>query len=101
MVRNEAAELVAFHASAILSGGHHGGITYREARMVILPEFQGLGLGPKLSETIAQRFLDEGLRYFSVTAHPSLGHRRQVSPLWRAVSGNMVGSNKCWKSDVP
>ena len=68
--------------------------------MVILPEFQGLGLGPKLSEAVAQKFLDEGYRYLSVTAHPSLGERRQSSSLWKPVSGNMeVNKAKSWRSD--
>jgi len=66
----------------------------------VLPEFQGLSLGPMLSDAVAQHFLDEGLRYFSVTAHPSLGERRQRSKRWRPSIGNMVASfQKSWKSE--
>ena len=59
-------------------------------RTVILPDFQGMGLGSKLSDTIAQLHLDRGLRYFSKTAHPKLGAYRDRSPLWRPTSKNGI-----------
>ena len=59
---------------------------YREHRTVVLPDFQGLGLGPKLSDAIAQIHLDEGKRYFSRTAHPRFGAYRDRSPLWKKTS---------------
>ena len=54
---------VAFVASGILMGAYNGGITYREQRLVVLPNYQGFGLGPRISELIAQKYLDNGKRY--------------------------------------
>lgn len=61
---------------------------YREHRTVILPDFQGIGLGPKISDAVAQIHLDEGKRFFSRTAHPRFGLYRERSPLWRGTSHN-------------
>ena len=43
---------------------------WREHRTVVLPDFQGLGIGNKFSNAIAQIYLDQDGRYFSRTAHP-------------------------------
>jgi GNAT superfamily N-acetyltransferase len=61
---------------------------WRGHRTVILPEFQGMGIGTAFSDAIAQIYVDKGLRYFSKTAHPSFGEHRERSPLWRATSTN-------------
>lgn len=60
-----------------------------ESRVVVLPEFQGLGIGFAVSELIAQEYVDRGLRYFSKTAHPAFGEKRNQSDKWRATSTNM------------
>ena len=56
-----------------------------ESRLVVLPEFQGLGIGKTMSETIGQEYLDRGFRYFSKTSHPILGNYRNSSTKWRAL----------------
>ena len=61
---------------------------WREHRTVILPDFQGLGLGTRFSDAIGEIMLAEGKRYFSKTAHPRLGEYREVSPKWRPTSHN-------------
>ena len=61
---------------------------WREHRTVILPDYQGMGLGARLSNMVAQMFLDRGKRYFSKTAHPKLGEHRERSILWRATAHN-------------
>jgi len=79
---------VAFHA-AIHSTNRDIHSYWRGHRTVVLPEFQGLGIGTAFSDAIAQIYVDRGLRYFSKTAHPSFGEHRQKSPLWRATSTNL------------
>lgn len=59
---------------------------YREHRTVVLPDFQGLGFGPKISDMVAQIHLDEGKRYFSRTAHPRFGAYRDRSAAWKKTS---------------
>jgi len=78
---------VAFHA-AIHSTNRDIHSYWRGHRTVVLPEFQGLGIGTAFSDAIAQFYVDHGFRYFSKTAHPSFGEHREKSPLWRATSTN-------------
>ena len=62
---------------------------WRECRTVILPDFQGLGIGVRFSNAIADIFIEEGYRYFSKTAHMRMGEYRQNNPLWRATATNL------------
>jgi GNAT superfamily N-acetyltransferase len=59
---------------------------YREHRTVVLPDFQGLGIGPRISDAVAQLHIDEGKRFYSRTAHPRFGAYRDASPLWKRSS---------------
>ena len=61
---------------------------WREHRTVVLPDFQGLGIGNRFSDAIAQLYLDQEGRYFSRTAHPSMGNYREKSDVWKATSKN-------------
>jgi GNAT superfamily N-acetyltransferase len=61
---------------------------WREHRTVILPDYQGLGLGVRLSDAVARMFVADNCRYFSKTAHPRLGEYRNASPVWRPTSKN-------------
>ncbi len=90
---------VGFVSACMMPGGSEARsrATYRENRLVVLPQYQGFGLGPKLSEAVAQLHLDAGKLYFSVTAHPRLGAHRQreaTKPggvgLWAACANNMT-----------
>lgn len=78
---------VAFHA-AIHSTNRDIHSYWRGHRTVVLPEFQGLGIGTAFSDAIAEMYVSRGLRYFSKTAHPSFGEHREKSPLWRPTSTN-------------
>lgn len=69
---------------------------YREHRTVVLPDFQGFGIGVRLSDAIAKIHKDQGYRYFSKTAHPRMGGYRDSSPLWRPTSKNRkIRFDKC------
>ncbi len=71
---------------------------WRGHRTVILPDFQGRGLGSRLSDTIAKMFYDNGCRYFSKTAHPKLGEYREKSDLWKATSTNKVSRENSYNN---
>ncbi len=62
---------------------------FREHRTVVLPDFQGMGIGPRFSDEIARLYVATGRRYFSRTSHPRMGEYRQNSPLWRPTSSNL------------
>ena len=78
---------IGFHA-AIHSTNRDIHSYWRGHRTVILPEFQGMGIGTAFSDAIAEMYVSRGLRYFSKTAHPSFGEHREKSPLWRPTSMN-------------
>lgn len=56
---------------------------YRETRTVVLPDYQGLGIGVRLSDAIADLHVMAGKRYFSKTAHPRMGQYRDRHPAWK------------------
>lgn len=75
---------------------------FRGSRTVILPDYQGLGVGARFSDEIASITLDRGYRYYSRTAHVRLGEYRQNSDKWLATSGNLTPSDggfSNWKPD--
>jgi GNAT superfamily N-acetyltransferase len=61
---------------------------WRESRTVVLPDFQGLGIGVRVSDAVGEIFKSQGLRYFSKTAHPRMGSYRDQSPLWKPTTKN-------------
>lgn len=61
---------------------------WREHRTVVLPEFQGLGIGNRMSEEVAEYIVSEGCRFFSKTAHPAMGEHRNKSSKWKPTSKN-------------
>lgn len=70
---------------------------FRESRLVVLPDYQGMGIGTRFSNAIGEHFLNLGYRYFSKTAHVRMGEYRQKSELWRATSTNLKSREKAQK----
>ena len=75
---------------------------YRGHRTVVLPDYQGLGIGAKISDAVGEMHIKDGKRYFSKTTHPKMGSYRNNSELWKPTSKNMIkrrdakGNNR-WK----
>lgn len=63
---------------------------WREHRTVVLPEFQGLGIGNAVSNLLADWMVNNGYRYFSKTSHPSMGEHREKSHKWKPTSKNKM-----------
>lgn len=63
---------------------------WRGHRTVVLPEYQGLGIGARLTDALGDIHLAEGKRYFTKTAHPRLGEYRNRSEKWRGTSKNGI-----------
>ena len=61
---------------------------WREHRVVVLPDYQGMGIGNKLSETIAQAYIEKGCRYFCKTSNPRMGVHRDNSKVWKPTQNN-------------
>jgi GNAT superfamily N-acetyltransferase len=71
---------VAF-ASCLPLVGHTG--AWREHRTVVLPDYQGVGIGNALSEWLGAYLKSWGIRFTSVTSHPAMIRHRSKSPNWR------------------
>jgi GNAT superfamily N-acetyltransferase len=56
---------------------------WRISRLVTRPEFQGLGIGTRLAETIGDLYLAEGLQFGVTAAHPALLRHCSRSRKWR------------------
>ena len=77
--------VVAFGAAITMPSGTLKN-AWRGHRTVVLPDFQGMGLGVRFSDAIAQIHLNEGHRYFSRTSHPRMIYYREHSKLWKPTS---------------
>ena len=84
--------------------GRGVGNAYRDSRIVVLPDYQGLGIGTSVSNFIGAICKNIGYRYFTKTIHPALGeYRNYNTKIWRATAYNdkirndkYTGDNK-WK----
>ena len=57
----------------------------REHRTVVLPDYQGVGIGNALSAWLGAHLTGQGWRFTSVTSHPAMIRHRLRSPLWRMI----------------
>tara|TARA_B110000908_G_C10079615_1_gene368954 strand:- start:2 stop:847 length:846 start_codon:yes stop_codon:yes gene_type:complete len=58
------------------------------SRVVILPDFQGMGLGTKICEFSASLFVAQGGKVYIKTINPALGLYHNNSDIWRGTSMN-------------
>lgn len=78
-------------AIAVIGMQTSGGISkaYRDSRIVVLPDYQGLGIGTSISNFIGGICKSIGYRYFTKTIHPALGEYRNNNPnLWKSTAYN-------------
>lgn len=61
---------------------------YRQHRLVILPDYQGLGFGTKINDFLAQYFVSNGYKYFIRTTHLRLNNHLSKLPEWKGTSTN-------------
>ncbi|AWN03706.1 ATP binding protein [Gordonia phage Jace] len=52
-------------------------------RLVVLPDYQGLGIAGRLEDWLGQHLRDKGFRYRNVVAHPAMIRLYTSSPRWR------------------
>lgn len=63
---------------------------WREHRLVVLSDYQGMGIGSAMSECVGEILLSEDKRFFCKTANIKLGVYRNSNPKWRATSKNGI-----------
>jgi len=68
-------------AIAVIGMQTSGGIqnAYRDSRIVVLPDYQGLGIGTSISNFIGGICKSINYRYFTKTIHPALGNYRNLN----------------------
>jgi len=59
---------------------------WRIARLVVLPDYQGIGIGSHLRDAVAELTVAEGKRLNLVTSHPAMIHSLRAAPQWRCVN---------------
>ena len=55
-------------------------------RLVVLPDWQGLGIGGRLDDWLGELLHSQGYRYRNVVAHPAMVNFYARSPRWRCMS---------------
>ena len=63
-------------------------------RLVVLPEYQGLGIGPRLAEEVAQIEAAKGFRVTITASHPAVLAWCSRSPRWRYLGLKKTGSTR-------
>ena len=66
--------------------------TKRITRLVVRPEFQGLGLGTRLAESVAAIEAAKGCRVTITASHPAIVGHCSHSPRWRYLGVKKTGS---------
>lgn len=72
----------------------------RACRLVVMPEWQGAGVGMRFLNSVCQHQLDGGNKWgrkcptLFHTSHPGLAAALRRDPKWRQVSANLVGGSK-------
>lgn len=68
---------------------------YSEHRTVVLPDYQGVGIGNKLSDFVASLYSKrkEGIYFRSTTSNPQFIHARNKSKNWQLVSYGRIGGS--------
>ena len=65
----------------------------RKHRLVVRPDYQGIGIGFSLSNFVAERLRSEGFRVTSTTTSPALIFARKRDPRWKLRNSGRVNKN--------
>jgi GNAT superfamily N-acetyltransferase len=80
---------VAFCATVSLIGRKN---RWRVSRIVTLPDYQGIGIGTCVLETVADLHREEGHRVNCTASHPAMIAHWRKSPRWKPISVSKTGS---------
>jgi len=90
-------ELVTFTSSIRMPSGTLKN-AWREHRTVVLPDYQGLGIGWRMAEWLGEYHIGQGERLYSRTTHPRIGAARDASPLWRKTAKSGLLRKPEWRT---
>lgn len=66
----------------------------RFTRLVVLPDYQGLGIGMKMTEAVADVYKQQGIRINLTASHPCVVGHCKRSPQWKAINVREAGSRQ-------
>lgn len=88
--RPVACVVVANHfGNSRLAAGEKG--QKRISRIVVLPDYQGIGIGSKLTDGVAELLREEGWKVSISTSHPGMIGHLKKSPLWKITALSAFG----------
>lgn len=61
-------------------------------RLVVLPDYQGLGIGHRLSSHVAQMYLNQHYRFIITSSTKALFYQRKRDPRWMITREGRVGN---------
>ena len=67
---------------------------YRVSRIVTLPDYQGIGIGSKFLDALAELYVGQGYRFSITASHPSVRSHCQRSERWKATHVMKTGSKR-------
>ena len=67
---------------------------YRVSRIVTLPDYQGIGIGSALLDTLAELYVQQGFRFSITASHPSVLSHCKHSEHWKTIHFKKVGSQR-------
>lgn len=73
---------------------------YKGHRTIVLPDFQGLGIGNKLSDNVGEYLKSINKRFISTTSHPAIINYRKKSSKWICTRAPSRVSNPGKKSTI-
>jgi len=62
----------------------------RGTRLVVLPDYQGLGIGGRMDDWIGQHLYAKGYQYRNVVAHPAMVAYYARSPRWKCLRSGVM-----------
>ena len=66
---------------------------WRLSRTVVLPDYQGMGIGTRISDAVAEILWREGKRVFTKSMSPAIVRHRNNSPLWTGTAKDVPAKN--------
>jgi GNAT superfamily N-acetyltransferase len=72
---------------------------FRITRMVTLPDYQGVGIGMRMAETVGDLHRADGNRFNVTASHPAVINHCRRSPHWRTVGVRKAGKSSEFTSN--
>ncbi len=69
---------------------------WRLTRTVVLPDYQGMGIGAIISDMVGEMYVAEGKRLYARTTHPRLARYRLASSVWRETEQSNRKRDASW-----